>query len=169
MQELLNEIEKQNCHLNIKIFILKLLVNNNLLFKPYAQMWFEPICKFIIDKNTGGKGFHYFLRDLTTLLIQWSDIATPKLSTKAMKELCSKVINTLAKMSADKSKLIFNINIEIVATLLHNWRHLVTIDKTMVVKMLNTPETIEGSHLWKMTAIQLTALACSFNVPILSA
>jgi hypothetical protein len=70
-----------------------------------------------------------------------------------MKELCSKVINTLAKMSADKSKLIFNINIEIVATLLHNWRHLVTIDKTMLVKMLNTPETIEGSHLWKMTAI----------------
>lgn len=63
------------------------------------------------------------------------------------------MINSLAKMSADKSKLIFNINIEIVATLLHNWRHLVTIDKTMLVKMLNTPETIEGSHLWKMTAI----------------
>jgi uncharacterized membrane protein len=70
-----------------------------------------------------------------------------------MKELCSKVINTLIKMSADKSKLIFNINIEIVATLLHNWRHLVTIDKVMIVKMLSTPETVEGGHIWKMTAI----------------
>jgi uncharacterized membrane protein len=56
-------------------------------------------------------------------------------------------------MSADKSKLIFNINIEIVATLLHNWRHLVTIDKVMIVKMLSTPETVEGGHIWKMTAI----------------
>jgi hypothetical protein len=70
-----------------------------------------------------------------------------------MKELCSKVINTLIKMSADKSKLIFNINIEIIATLLHNWRHLVTIDKVMIVKMLGTPETVEGGHIWKMTAI----------------
>jgi len=86
-----------------------------------------------------------------------------------MKELCSKVINKLIKMSADKSKLIFNINIEIVATLLHNWRHLVTIDKVMIVKMLGTPETIEGGHIWKMTAIQIIALACSFNVPVLTA
>ena len=70
-----------------------------------------------------------------------------------MKDLCSKVLNTLIKMSADKSKLIFNINIEIVATLLHNWRHLVTIEKTMLVKMLNTPDTVDGNHLWKMTAI----------------
>lgn len=78
------------------------------------------------------------------------------------------MINTLIKMSADKSKLIFNINIEIVATLLHNWRHLVTIDKVMLVKMLNTPETVDGGHIWKMTAIQMIALACSFNVPVLS-
>ena len=74
----------------------------------------------------------------------------------------------MIKTSADKSKLIFNINIEIVATLLHNWRHLVTIDKVMLVKMLGTPETVEGSHIWKMTAIQMIALACSFNVPVLS-
>jgi DNA-dependent protein kinase catalytic subunit len=153
MQELAQEIDREDCHLNIRIFILKLLVNNSTLFKPYAAMWFEPICKFITYKQTGGKGFHYFLRDLTTLLIQWSDIATPHVASKAMKELCSKVINTLIKMSADKSKLIFNINIEIVATLLHNWRHLVTIDKVMIVKMLSTPETVEGGHIWKMTAI----------------
>jgi len=69
MQELLTEVEREGCHLNIKIFILKLLVNNSTLFKPFAQMWFEPICKFITQKSTGGKGFHYFIRDLTTLLI----------------------------------------------------------------------------------------------------
>lgn len=69
MQELAQEVDREDCHLNIRIFILKLLVNNSGLFKPYAAMWFEPICKFITQKQTGGKGFHYFLRDLTTLLI----------------------------------------------------------------------------------------------------
>jgi hypothetical protein len=47
MQELASEIDREDCHLNIRIFLLKLLVNNSTMFKPYAAMWFEPICKFI--------------------------------------------------------------------------------------------------------------------------
>ena len=69
MQGLLQVIEETDCHLNVKIFILKLLVNNSNLFKPFAQYWFAPVCKFIDQPRTGGKGFHYFLRDLATVLI----------------------------------------------------------------------------------------------------
>ena len=59
--------------LNLKIFVLKLLVNNQDLFKPFAKVLMKPICEFVCLKHTGGKGFHYFLRDLVTLLILWSD------------------------------------------------------------------------------------------------
>lgn len=69
MQTLLRDAEDPECHLNVKIFILKLLVNNSTLFKPFAQHWFTVICEFIVQKNTGGIGFHYFLRDLATLLV----------------------------------------------------------------------------------------------------
>jgi DNA-dependent protein kinase catalytic subunit len=62
-----------NSHLNVKVFILKLLVNNPEIFKPYAQFWLEPICNYIVGKQKNGKGFHYFLRDLVSLLILWSD------------------------------------------------------------------------------------------------
>jgi hypothetical protein len=34
----------------VKVFILKLLVNNPELFEPYAQFWIEPICNYIIGK-----------------------------------------------------------------------------------------------------------------------
>lgn len=64
-------------HLNLKIFILKLLVNNQDLFKPFGQFWIKPICELIVSKDTGGKGFHYFLRDLTTLLVLWSETTKP--------------------------------------------------------------------------------------------
>ena len=68
MQTLLREFQN-DVHLNVKIFILKMLVNNQELFKPYAKIWLVPICSFISGKQTAGKGFHYFLRDLTLLLI----------------------------------------------------------------------------------------------------
>jgi hypothetical protein len=80
--------------------------------------------------------------------------------------MCSKVINTLIRLAADKSKIIFNINIEILAMLMHKWRTLISIDKDILVKMLQVPDQTDGSHLWKMTAIQMLALACTFDIPI---
>jgi len=50
-----------------------MLINNSEMFKPFANFWLEPVCNFIIGDKTGGKGFHYFLRDLVSLLILWSD------------------------------------------------------------------------------------------------
>ena len=118
MQGLLKAIEEPDCHQNVKIFILKLLVNNSQLFKPFAQHWFTPVCNFIVQKNTGGVGFHYFMRDLATLLVQWSQNFVPRVDKPHERSLCSKVMNNLIKLAADKSKYIFNINIEIVASLL---------------------------------------------------
>ena len=67
--------------------------------------------------------------------------------------MCSKVVNTLIKLAADKSKIIFNINIELLALLLNKWRALVTIDKDLLCMMLHVKDDVENSHLWKMTAI----------------
>ena len=75
MQSLLMKING-NSHLNIKIFTLKLLINNPDVFKPYADHWLEPICNYMIGKQKNGKGFHYFHRDLATLLILWTDSYT---------------------------------------------------------------------------------------------
>ena len=78
-------------------------------------------------------------------------------------------MNYLIMQAADKSKLIFNINIEILATLMLKWKHLITIDKQLLEKMLMVSDSKEGSHLYKMTGIQVLALAVSFNVSVLTA
>jgi hypothetical protein len=103
-----------------------MLVNNADIFKPFAKFWLEPICNFIIADKTGGKGFHYFLRDLVSLLILWSDNYKV---TQEQSILVSNVINTLVRISADKNKFIFNINIELLAVLLDKWRSAVVLDK----------------------------------------
>lgn len=108
------------------------------------------------------------MRDLATLLVQWSDDFKPSFDKPRERNLCSKVMNTLIKLAADKSKYIFNINIEIVASLMLKWRSAVILDKTTLCNMLSVPESKDGSHLWKMNAIQIIALACAFDVPVLS-
>lgn len=149
---MLKDISDPSTHQNIRIFILKLVINNGDLLKPYAKLWFKPVCNFIVSKKSGGKGFHYFLRDLTTLLISWSEEWVPDADDSESAKLCSNVLNYLIMLAADKSKLIFNINIEILATLMLKWKHLLTIDKDLVFKMLMN-ETKDISHLWKMTGI----------------
>ena len=119
MQSLNAEIRRPETHINVKIFILKILINKYFylfnisyspnLFAPYSQHWFEPIANYIIEKNNGGKGFHYFMRDLCTLLMSWADFM-PDDSSKN-KVLCTQVVNTLIKYAADKTKMIFNTNI----------------------------------------------------------
>ncbi len=52
--------------------------------------------------------------------------------------------------------------------LLHKWRAVASLDKEMLIKMLSVPDSTDGSHLWKMTAIQMIALACTFDVPVTS-
>lgn len=70
------------------------------------------------------------------------------------------------RLAADNSKIIFNINIELIAMLLHKWRKVVVLDKDLLVKMMSVLDSQESSHLWKMTAIQMLALACTFNLPV---
>ena len=62
-------------------------------------------------------------------------------------------MNNLIKLAADKSKYIFNINIEIVASLMCQWKSAIFLDKTRLCNMLNLAEDKDASHLWKMNAI----------------
>ena len=57
--------------------------------------------------------------------------------------------------------------IEIIATLLHKWRKLVAIGKDTLTMMVGMPDEKVNSNLWKMTGIQILALAVSFDIPIL--
>lgn len=162
---LLNEVTNPETHINIKIFLLKIVSNNPRLFKPYASLWFEPICEYLKSKDKRGKGFHYFLRDLCTMLISWNFV--PEDSPK-VRLLLTEVVNSLILISADKVKLIFKQNIQILSALISKWRGFIAINKMVVAKMLCIPDSETESHLWKMNAIEILALTVCNDVPLLA-
>ncbi|CDW71353.1 dna-dependent protein kinase catalytic subunit [Stylonychia lemnae] len=141
----LDNVNKHECMKNIKRCIDKMSelfkrewdqntneMPNPQLFSAYAKEWFEPIANYLCDKNNGGKGFHYFMRDLCTLLISWNYIPE-----------------------------------EIIAGLLHRWKKLVAINKDVISMMIGMDDKKPESNLWKMTGIQILALAVSFDILVI--
>ena len=80
------------CHINVKWFIAKLVVNRYSIFEPYAKYWFQPLVALAImdEAENGGIGFHYFLRDFCYLFLQWTDFVPSNTSVDC--ELASKFI-----------------------------------------------------------------------------
>ena len=71
MNHILVEFQDKKLPLAVRIFLIKLILNRSNIFGMYSQHWFEYLINYCCDKENGGKGFHYFLRDVCTTLIDW--------------------------------------------------------------------------------------------------
>ena len=169
MERLFNDyssdiMEKPNINPSAKLFILKLIINRPNVFQPYANHWFSHLADYVVSKDTGGKGLHYFLRDVCTILINFSD--SIDLENDSNKQKCNEILNCLIKYAADKRKLIFTHNISIIGKLMEKWKQCITeLNEVMLGKMLNAKESeIQNSDLWIMAGIQIVALACKIGI-----
>jgi len=50
---------------------------------------------------------------------------------------------------------------------MHRWKRLIALSKDTLANMVGMDDKKEGSNLWKMTGIQVLALAVAFDVPVL--
>ena len=74
-----------------QFFILKLIINRPKVFYPYANEWFVYLAEYVTSKDTGGKGLHYFLRDICSILVSFSD--NIDLSKDNTKRLCNEIVS----------------------------------------------------------------------------
>lgn len=61
MNALLKAFTSYSSHINIKIFIAKLLINFSDPFTPYASSWYIPLVKFISNGEEFNDGFTYYI------------------------------------------------------------------------------------------------------------
>jgi hypothetical protein len=125
--------------LNYRIFLVKLLVNRPDVFKPYREHFNLFLLEFLAQKETGGAGFHYFLRDVCTTLIAWNladDTVILKKGAGLLRKLAFEAMKNLSKKLADESKIVFLTNIDIYQKLCHLLRHCLILDSALVLTML---------------------------------
>lgn len=51
---------------------------------------------------------------------------------------------------------------------MENWSKYIVINKICLAKMLSIPDSQNESHLWKMNAIEILALAVCYDIPVVA-
>ncbi|KAI8613655.1 hypothetical protein BC830DRAFT_1219655 [Chytriomyces sp. MP71] len=71
MKSLQIKAERHDTHINIRIFIAKLIVNITSVFTPFKKYWWKFVLALIRDSDSFGNGFNYFVQDLCLLVMEW--------------------------------------------------------------------------------------------------
>lgn len=80
MQYLHKKLDQAESHHNIRLFICKLIVNMQEVFRPYAKFWLCPIVRFVTTGYWGAEPMNYFVTDLVTTILSWHAVAIPDVS-----------------------------------------------------------------------------------------
>ena len=80
MDYLNKKLTSNSTHRNIKLFIAKLIINTEEVFRPYAKFWFGPIVQLILCGDCGDEGIHYMVVDLVVTMLSWATVAIPEVS-----------------------------------------------------------------------------------------
>eukprot|EP00941_MAST-03F_sp_MAST-3F-sp1_P002172 g2172.t1 len=150
--------------LNACIFICKLVMNRSSIFEPWANEWLLPCLQLVHRMENGhgtSRGFHYFLRDLCTVLVDWSN-CMPQSSNPESKIICSRFINHLISVVwyKDPQKTVVRDNIRILRSLIFRWKDYLTIDWTKVAPLLTEKCILpQNLPLKRLAGLQVLSIA----------
>jgi len=54
--------------INSKILLIKLIINCETNFEPYAKHWLSPLMQFVLDQHLGNN-LNYFITDVVILIL----------------------------------------------------------------------------------------------------
>ncbi|KAM4028882.1 DNA-dependent protein kinase catalytic subunit [Anomaloglossus baeobatrachus] len=145
--------------LNIRLFISKLIVNTEEVFRPYAKFWIGPLLQLIVSGNNGGTGIHYMVVETVVTLLSWSSVATPTGMTKE-EILANRLLEFMMKNSFHDKRAVYRHNLEIIKTVLECWKDCLCIPYRLIYDCFSgtDPNTKDNS-----VGIQLLGLVVANN------
>ncbi|XP_060788690.1 DNA-dependent protein kinase catalytic subunit-like isoform X1 [Neoarius graeffei] len=106
--------------LNIRLFIAKLIINTEEVFRPYARHWLGPLLQLVVSGNNGGEGIHFMVVDIVVTLLSWTSVS-PKGNTRD-EILANRLMEFLMKNCFHAKKAVFRHNLEIIRTIVECWK-----------------------------------------------
>uniref|UniRef100_A0A4W5N3K6 DNA-dependent protein kinase catalytic subunit n=1 Tax=Hucho hucho TaxID=62062 RepID=A0A4W5N3K6_9TELE len=107
--------------LNIRLFIAKLIINTEEVFRPYARLWLGPLLQLVVSGNNGGEGIHFMVVDIVVTVLSWIGLATPKGNTRD-EVLANRLLEFLMRNSFHPKRPVFRHNLEIIRTVVECWK-----------------------------------------------
>ncbi|KAF4089760.1 hypothetical protein AMELA_G00069750 [Ameiurus melas] len=121
MKFLHGKLNNPSTPLNIRLFIAKLIINTEEVFRPYARHWLGPLLQLVVSGNNGGEGIHFMVVDIVVTLLSWTGVATPKGNTRD-EVLANRLMEFLMRNCFHAKRAVFRHNLEIIRTIVECWK-----------------------------------------------
>uniref|UniRef100_A0A663MNQ6 DNA-dependent protein kinase catalytic subunit n=1 Tax=Athene cunicularia TaxID=194338 RepID=A0A663MNQ6_ATHCN len=147
--------------LNIRLFIAKLIVNTEDVFRPYAKQWLGPLLQLVVSGNNGGEGIHYMVVEIVVTILSWTSVTTPKGNIKD-EILANRLLEFLMKNAFHQKRAVFRHNLEIIKTVIECWKNCLSIPYSLIFEKFSSgdPDTKDNS-----VGIQLLGIVLANNLP----
>ncbi|CAJ1081863.1 DNA-dependent protein kinase catalytic subunit [Xyrichtys novacula] len=147
--------------LNIRLFISKLIINTEEVFRPYAKHWLGPLLQLVVSGNNGGEGIHFMVVEIVVTVLSWTSIASPKGNPRD-EVLANRLLEFLMKNSFHSKRVVFRHNLEIVRTLVECWKDCLHVPYSLIYDRFcgTDPNSKDNS-----VGLQLLGIILANNLP----
>ncbi|XP_071593605.1 DNA-dependent protein kinase catalytic subunit [Heliangelus exortis] len=161
MKFLHSKLGNPSVPLNIRLFIAKLIVNTEDVFRPYANQWLGPLLQLVVSGNNGGEGIHYMVVEIVVTILSWTSVSTPKGNIKD-EILANRLLEFLMKNAFHQKRGVFRHNLEIIKTVIECWKNCLSIPYSLLFEKFSKgdPDTKDNS-----VGIQLLGIVLANNLP----
>ncbi|KAG1689916.1 DNA-dependent protein kinase catalytic subunit [Nymphon striatum] len=159
MVEVHKKFNDSSTHTNTKLFIAKLIFNNQSVFKPYAKFWIIPLMTLI---TTGclGSYINYFIVDIVTTILSWAKTAIPEVSDIMTS---SSLLEFLIVNCYHEKRPIFRNNLEIIKTIVECWKERLNFPLRIINDLLKSSDPLSREN---SGGIQILGILLSNDVQI---
>ncbi|KAK0182073.1 hypothetical protein PV327_000244 [Microctonus hyperodae] len=119
-------------HTNARLFMLKIILNNQSIFKPFAEAFLLPIITIISLMLKDGI-LNYIITDTLLVLIDWAEVAVPKNCKAQAQEMFSRIVEKVD--TVESAKYIVRYNFSIMELLVNVWHECLDIPQGLDEKM----------------------------------
>ncbi|XP_033494873.2 DNA-dependent protein kinase catalytic subunit isoform X1 [Epinephelus lanceolatus] len=147
--------------LNIRLFISKLIINTEEVFRPYAKHWLGPLLQIVVSGNNGGDGIHFMVVDIVVIVLSWTSLASPKGNPRD-EVLANRLLEFLMKHSFHSKRPVFRHNLEIIRTLVECWKDCLHVPYSLIYDRFRgtDPNSKDNS-----VGLQLLGIVLANNLP----
>ncbi|XP_072306662.1 DNA-dependent protein kinase catalytic subunit [Eucyclogobius newberryi] len=161
MKFLHGKLSNPATHLNIRLFISKLIINSEEVFRPYAKLWLGPLLQLVVSERNGGEGIHFMVVDIVVTVLSWTTIASPKGNTRD-EVLANRLLEFLMKNSFHSKRAVFRHNLEIIRTLVECWKDCLHVPYSLIYdRFCGTDPNSKDNSI----GLQLLGIILANNLP----
>ncbi|XP_045311337.1 DNA-dependent protein kinase catalytic subunit isoform X1 [Leopardus geoffroyi] len=161
MKFLHDKLGNPSVSLNIRLFLAKLVINTEEVFRPYAKYWLSPLLQLVVSENNGGEGIHYMVVEIVVTLLSWTGIATP-VGVPKDEVLANRLLRFLMKHVFHQKRAVFRHNLEIIKTLVECWKDCLSIPYRLIFEKFSSKDPSSKDN---SVGIQLLGIIMANNLP----